>query len=646
MGKDIELAPSPGRRVFISYARDDRPRVEPLIAGLESHGCSVWIDSRLTGGAVFTAEIEAALRAADAVVVVWTEKSIASDWVRDEASLARDLGRLVPVRLDPVKPPLGFGQYHTVDLSQWHGGGDAPEIAQVLQAIAQAGHGPTAMLAALAGNSRLTPSRRLLMLAGAGLAVPLAGGAWWFTRGGGAQGGPPEHSVAVLPFVNLSGDPGQDYFAAGLSEEIRGALARIESLQVAARTSSGLFANSHDDSALIGRKLGVAWLLEGSVRRNGGVVRVSAQLAKAATGYERWSQTFDRPMTDVFAIQSEIAQLVAGAMQVKVMGAPVAAATGGTSNPTAYDAYLRGRLALSGLSGGETTYRQALGQFDAALAVDPKFAAAHALRARTLIAIASQFAKATDIPALTADALKSAERAVALAPDMAVAQSILASARLYGALDVRGSAAPFERSRQLGQGDADVLARYGLYAARTDHIAPAMIALRRAALLDPLNPNVQTSLSTALYVARRYVDAMAPLRRALELSPAMNGAHAYLGDCLLMLGRLDEARSEYLADPLALVRLTGFAIVSRRLGDSGAAEAAYRTLVAELGDSALYQQAQILSQWGGTEEALTLLERAYTARDTGLVLMNTDPLLDGLRGAARFRRLRNRLGFV
>jgi TolB-like protein/Tfp pilus assembly protein PilF len=637
------------RRVFISYAREDRSRVEPLVAALEAHGWSVWIDSRLIAGTEFAAEIETALRDSIAVIVVWSENSARSVWVREEASLAVELGRLVPVRIDDVKAPLGFRQYHMVNLSGWDGSADAAEIRQLTHALGTArGQGATEALSPGAVAGRRRPSRRgVALLAGAvGLSV-LSGGGWWLSRRlseGGATGSH-AHSVAVLPFDNLSGDPGQDYFADGLAEEVRAALARIDSLQVAAPTSSNRFRDAKQDVGAIGRSLGVAFILNGSVRRSTTVVRVAVQLSEASSGFVRWSQTYDRSVTDIIAIQGDIAELVASALRVKVLGAN-RLTLGGTNNPEAYDAYLKGRQALYGLSGGEATYRQALADFDAALQADPTFASAQALRARTLIAIAGQFARAEEIPALTREALEAAGRAVSLAPDLDIAQSALAFARLYGGLDVRGAAAPFERSRQLGQGDADVLARYGLYAARTGKVEAAMTALQRAAVLDPINPGVQTSLSAAFYAARRYQDAMAPLQRALALSPKMNFAHAYLGDCLTMLGRLVEARAQYAVEPSALGRLTGSAIVEHRLGRPGEAKAAFDQLVRDIGDGALYQQAQVLAQWGRLDAALDMLGRAYAARDTGLILLETDPFLDGLRHFAKFDLLRRQLGFA
>lgn len=646
-GSDSE-APA-GPRVFVSYARGDQARVRAIVAALTARGYTVWWDHEIAGGTAFSREIEAELKSADVVVVAWSRAAVESDWVRDEAAVGRDRGRLVPLQLDDTPAPLGFRQYHLVNLAGWNGRAGSPEIARLYEAVDRAAGAPapTPGAAGAAGKIAASPSRRLWLGLGAA-AVPLAAvGGWWLTarRGPSAAGGAPAHSVAVLPFANLTGDPGQDYFSDGLSEELRGALSRIDNLQVAARTSSNLFRNAHEDTAAIARKLGVVFVLDGSVRRAAGVVRVSAQLVEGSSGFQRWTQTYDRPMADVFGIQSDIARLVADALRLKMLGGATPAATGATTNPQAYDAYLRGRQ-LYDLSGDEASYRQALTQFDAALAADPAYAAAHAARSRTLVAIGNQFAKGADRRATYDEGLKAAEHAVALAPEFAEAQSTLAYARLNGRLDIRGATQPYERSRDLGQGDADVLVRYGLFAARTGRFDAALAALTRAGALDPLNPRVHKSLGSALYASRRYADAVAAFRRALALSPKMNSAHASIGDALMLQGLLTEARAEYLAEPQGMTRWTGLAIVQRKLGDTAAAQESLARLTRDEGDNALYQRAQILAQWGDADGALGALEQAYTATDAGLIYLKNDPLLDPLRTSPRYARLLSRLGFV
>ena len=633
------------KRVFISYARADRARVEPLGEALRARGYSVWWDGDIPGGAAFANEIEAALRNADAVVVAWSRTSIASDWVRDEAALGRDLHRLAPIVLDDAQPPLGFGQYQVVDFAAWQGDPAAREVDRLVQAIERAANaeGGTAPLAARA-TRRGTPRRAMLI--GGALAVPVAAGAAWFAlRGAGSAPAAPPHSVAVLPFANLSGDASQDYFSDGLSEELRGALTRVDALQVAARASSNAFRNAHQDVSTIARKLGVAFVLDGSVRRAGDVVRVSAQLTDAHSGYEKWSQTYDRPTRDVFAIQSEIAQLVTDALKVKMLGSPVSGpSTGRTTNPAAFDHYLRGRHIFD-QSGDEATFRQALAEFDAAVAADPNYAAAHAARARTLIAIGNQFATGDEMRTLYDEGLKSAERAVKLAPDLAASQSALGFSRLTGALDMRGAAGPYERARTLGQGDAAILLGFGGYAALVGDFKNSMAALDRAAVLDPLNPSVNRVLGGALYGARRYDDAILKTRAALRLNPSMSFAHFTVGNCLLLQAKAAEARADYLLEPIDVNRLAGLALADKALGDEPAARASFAKLIA-LGHNALYQTAEVQARWSQPDAALDTLEKAFAAGDSGMIYLRNDPMLDALRASPRFTRLLQRMGFV
>jgi TolB-like protein/Tfp pilus assembly protein PilF len=639
----------PPKRVFISYARVDRPRLEPLGDALTAHGYAVWWDVNIPGGATFAREIETALREADAVVVAWSRDSVSSDWVRDEAALGRDLHRLAPIVLDDSLPPLGFGQYQVVDFSKWDGKPDAREVGRLIHAIDrlcdQAGSVAAMTETSSPRTRRARPSRRAILIAVA-VAVPVAvGGAWLAWRGVGSAPEAPPHSIAVLPFANLSGDPSQVYFSDGLAEELRGALARVGSLQVAARASSNAFRNAHQDISAIARKLGVAFVLDGSVQRSGDVVRVSVQLTDAATRFERWSQTYDRPMRDVFAIQSEIANLVADALEVKVLGPSThGASLGGTTNPAAFDHFLRGRH-IYDLSGDEATFRQALAEFDAAVAADPAYAAAQAARARALIAIGNQFAAGQAMRALYTKGLRAAEKAVLLAPDLAASQSSLGFARFTGALDVRGATAPYERSWSLGQGDADILSGFGAFATSAGKFDQAMTALTHATVLDPLNPRVDITLGACLYGARRYDEAILKTRAALALNPTAGFAHYAIGNCLVLQGKAAEARAEYLAEPLEVNRLAGVAIAAKALGDEASSQAALAKLTA-LGDNALYQRAEVQSRFGKLDAALDTLEQAYAAGDSGLTYLRNDPMLDSLRQQPRFTRLLDRIGFV
>lgn len=653
-GNEHKPAEPAGPTVFLSYARTDRAQATKLAGALQEAGLTVWWDTLIEGGAAFARSIETALENCDAVVVVWSRTSVTSDWVLDEAAKGRDLRKLVPVSFDATEPPLGFRQYHSIDLSGWRGTAGAAEIAAIARGVTSAAGLALHHLPAAAGTRRspLVVSRRGVLLAAVGTgAAGVAGLLAWRQ---GVFGGRPEasgNSVAVLPFVNLSGDRDQDYFSDGLSEELRATLARNLQLLVMAQASSARFRDRQEDAVTIAAQLGVAFLLDGSVRRAQDVVRVTADLIDGRTGFSRWSQTFDRGLQDIFAVQTEIANNVASALVAQV--APDALATGpggalpasgGTTSVEAFDAYLRGR-ALYDLSVDEASERAALALFDAAIGIDPNYAAAHAARARSLTAIANQYGRVGELSGLYEAAVAAARRAIEIAPQFADAHSTLGFTLFQGQLDARAAREPFERSRQLGAGEATVLARYAQYAARCGREREAAESMQRALVLDKLNPLIHRAAGSIEYAARRYEDAMPPLRRALAMNPRMSRAHAAIGDALLMLGRVGEARAEYLAEPVGDFRLAGLAVAEHRLGDVAAAAAAMSELVAGHGDRVLYQQAQVLAQWGQRDDAVARLQRALQIGDSGLIYSRNDPLLDPLRDDPRFAQLLSGIGF-
>lgn len=655
MSRDAEKDGDSRRRtVFLSYAREDQAQAAQLAKALGDSGFDVWWDTLIHSGAEFSSTIEAALETCDAVVVAWSRASVRSDWVLDEASRARDLRKLVPLSLDGTAPPLGFRQYHFVDLSHWRGDPKAGGMIELIRGITAAGSAARADTVAASpaparaqgrGLSRRSLAALGLAAAGAGIAGALAWQRGWFSGPAASR-----NSVAVLPFVNLSKNPDQDYFSDGLSEELRATLARNLKLLVMAQASSSKFRARRDDAVTIAAKLGVAFLLDGSVRRAGEVVRVTVDLIDGETGFSRWSRTFERKLQDIFAVQSEIADTVARALTAEVDagavkgGQEVPAVSGGTTNVEAYDAYLRGR-ALYDLSSDEASERAALARFDAAIAADPGYAAAHAARARSLTAIANQYGKVAELVELYDAAIVSARRAIALAPQMAEGHSTLGFTLFQGRLDARAAREPFERSRQLGAGEATVLARYAQYSARVGRSREAADAMQRALVLDKLNPLIHRAAGSIAYAARLYADSIPPTRQALAMNPELSRAHAAIGDALTLLGRLEEARAEYRAEPVADFRLAGLAIVERRLGNAAAANSAWSQLVAEHGERVLYQQAQVRAQWADREAALTALERAHRIGDSGLIYLRNDPFLDPVRDDPRFAELLRRIGF-
>ena len=650
-GQAEPQAPTPPH-VFLSYSRADQPQVRVLAEALEQAGLQVWWDDQIEGGAAFAKAIETALQASDAVIVVWSAHSVASDWVLDESAHGRDMKKLVPLTLDGTEPPLGFRQYQAIPLTFDHGRIDEASLQAVLRAVLPlAGREavPRPLPRMPAAKDHDAKRRRLLVGSGA-LAVAAGAGVLGWQRGwfGAAADAAAEGSVAVLPFDNLSGDPGKVYFSDGLSEELRATLARNQKLKVMAKTSSGKFRDSEESAVNIARQLGVAFLLDGSVRWAGDAVRVTADLVDGSTGFSRWAHTFERRIDDVFAVQSEIATAVAVALAAEVAdpGTPQEqrAASGGTTNIAAFDAYLRGRT-LYETGSDEASERQALALFDTAIERDPEYAAAYAARAASLTTLANQYGEVAQRIATYDKAIADARRAVALAPEYANAYSMLGFVLFQGKLDARSAREPFEKSSALGQGEANVQARWAQYCARTGRTREAAEAMQRALSRDVLNALIYRAAGTVEYAARRFEASIPPLRKALQMNPQMSRAHAHIGDALLNLGKLSEARDEYTAEPVADFQLTGLAILEHRDGNRAAAVAAMDKLVAELGDSVLYQQAQVLAQWGDAEAAMTRLLKAREMGDSGLIYARNDPFLDPLRKDARMTALLAGLGF-
>jgi TolB-like protein/Flp pilus assembly protein TadD len=636
--------------VFVSYARGDKNRAQAVIDLLQSAGFSVWWDGLIEGGEGFLQMIDAALRNANAVVVLWSKNSVASNWVQDEATIGRDRHVLVPLTIDGTEPPLGFRQFQTIDITRSRlkaGDAAADKLVRAVAALHNSAHVPPP--SPLPSTSpRAGIDRRTILVSGGAVALAAGGaGLWWYKanhRGSGAA-----NSVGVLPFVNLSGDQAQTYFSDGLAAEVRAELARNPLLQVAAQASSNKFRDRDEDAKTIASKLGVAYLLDGNVRREGDKLRIAAELIDGQTGFSRWAQSFDRPIADVFAVQSEIASAVTAALiaQMRTAG-PVSEqshrALGNTTDVAAFDAYLRGRdLFEQGTD--EASDRAALANFDAAIAADPNYGLAFAARSRSLTVIANQYSQGADRRALYTEALKAAQRAVQLAPDSADAFSALGFVLFNGRLDARAARAPYDRSFQLSGSDADVLSRFALFCARTGRFETARSAMARSAALDPLNGRTVRMQGEIEFVARQYAAAVPLIERALQINPRLSVARSALGACKLLLGDIKGAEAAYAAEPNRLFGLTGLAIIYQKQGRKAEAEKALADLIAENGDNSLYQQAQVAAQWGPPQRAMPLLVAARTEGDAGIMYSRNDPFLDPVRANPDFKALLNSLGF-
>ncbi|HEX4846613.1 MAG TPA: TIR domain-containing protein [Novosphingobium sp.] len=632
--------------VFLSYARADQKRARQVIGVLEQAGLRVWWDGLLEGGETFLPTTEAALESADAVVVLWTRTSVDSHWVRDEATRGRERGCLVPVSLDGSHAPLGFRQFQAINLQKWRGKADAPEIQAVIRAVLGFAGQPHPAPAARTAKG---PTRRGLLIGAGTAAAALAGGfaLWRGLAPGAAQAA--ENTIAVIPFTNLGAT--ENYFSAGLSEELRATLARNRMLRIAAPTSSAEFRGDKGDDVLtIAKRLGVAHVLRGSVRQEAGQIRVSVELLDGHDAGVDWSVQLDRQASDVLALQTEIAVAVSKALASAISALAVAegrsgdlALLGGTGNAKAFDAFLRGK-ALADQSKDEATDRAALERFDAAVALDGKYARALAARAKILAVIANETGQSAEIPGLYDRSVQSAEAAIRAAPELAEAHTALGYTLYNGRLDPKAARAPYDRSRELGAGDADVLRTFALYTAYTGRPAEAAEAIGTALELDPLNHGAFRAAGYIAYARRDFADTVVQMRKALELSPKLSAVNSAIGTALYLQGQLADADAAFAAEPLELFRLQGQAMVRQRTGDKAGAQQALTLLSSRYGRNSNYQQAQVLAQWGDRAGALDRLEKAAAARDAGLLLAGADALLDPVRSDPRFAELLSRLG--
>jgi len=456
---------------------------------------------------------------------------------------------------------------------------------------------------------------------------------------------PPPHSIAVLPFVNMSGDKEQEYFSDGLAEELLNSLSRINGLHVAARTSAFSFKGTDTDIGTIARKLNVGAVLEGSVRRSTRTVRVTTQLIDAVSGFHLWSQSYDRDLGDVLKLQTDIATAVASALKVTLLGDEAAKIElGGTHNPGAFDAYLRGSAAANA-GQGASSYQSAIAAYAEAIRLDPNYALAFAGRSLARSRYAAEFATETDIGELFAKAQADAREALKLAPELAEGHLALARFLSSSPLDFTHASEAYERAMALAPGNAEVLAESGLFAVAMGHFDAGLAAARHAIALDPVNPRRRAQLGEALYWVRRYQEAAAAFREVISLEPDFKRAYGFLGVAYYWLGDFRSARSSCETKPDHWSSLWCLALTYAKLGRHVDAEAELKKMQTAFGDASAYQIATIYAQWGNTAKALEWLVRSVRLPDPGVVYVKTDPLLDPLRKEPRFQAIERALKF-
>ncbi len=530
---------------------------------------------------------------------------------------------------------------------------DAAEVVAALTPVLRHVEGPGGSAGApIRSRARGGPWRRAWMAAAAVAALAvLAGGAWALLREPRREPGTvriagPEPAVAVLPFADLSPAKDQRHFADGLAEEILNALAQVDGLRVAGRTSSFSFRGPSASLADIGRELRVDAVLDGSVRHSGSRMRVTAQLVGVADGYQVWSQTFEREVSDVFAIQDEIARAVTQALRVKLApGKPVAAPERRTAVPEAYEKFLLGRQLYHSRSSADD-FRRAVAAFEKSIAADPGFAPAWAGLAVALAASADFGESPAEVAALKQRAIEAADQAVLLAPDLPDGYGARGFVRAGILWDWPGVKADFERSLALNPRQPDTLRRYGTwYLAATGRVSEGIAALRSATEREPLFVYAWTDLGLLQMMGGDLAGAGTALARALEIDPENRLALRHLAVLRLLEGKPEAALAVARRNAEPLWRVMGSALAYRDLGQEADSRAALDELVRTQGHGAAYQIAEVHAWRGETDLALEWLEQAHAHRDLGLALeVKGDPLLRKVRGDPRYAALLTRMG--
>ena len=627
--------------VFVSYKAEDRRRVKPLVDALEAEGYSVWWDEQIGGGATWRHTIEAELSTAKCVIVAWSKRSVGEEggFVQDEATRAQQRHVYVPVLIDKVHLPLGFGETQALSLAGWHGDRSDRRYQAILAAVQRnIGAKPRARARPIA-PARV--DRRTVIAGGAVAAVAVGGvGLWELLKPSAASA---SGSIAVLPFSNMSGDPSQAYFSDGIAEEIRSALTRINGLKVAGSTSSEAVRN--EDAQTAARKLDVTNILTGSVRQSPSTIRVSAELIDGRTGLDKWSQDYDRSPGDAIKIQTDIAQSVAAALSA-TLGAVSRAAldVGGTSNFAAQDLLLKAKAQLKA-EDSEASLRKVIGLLDSATTLDPKFADAYATKAKALADLYGYYTAGGGFEGGYRQSEAVARLAVSLAPDLASGHMALGYI-LLSQLDVGRAAKEYERGHSLAGGNVDDLTPYGNFLQVLGRPDSAIDVARQVQNADPLNPAGYAIEASAQAQARRLAPSLQAYSKLLDLAPNRLQSRAFYAMTLMDAGKPDEAVAEFnQLPPDYLFRLLGESVLYWRQGNHPVSEAALNQAKRKFGDAANYQYAEIYAQRGEKDEAFAALERGWTFRDPGLAYMKSDQWLDPIRSDPRFSALLARMNF-
>ena len=442
-----------------------------------------------------------------------------------------------------------------------------------------------------------------------------------------------------MPLVNESGSPADEYFSDGLSEELIAALGQIRDLKVIGRSSSFRFKDRKEEPKTIGEKLGVSTLLDGTVRKQGDRVRIVAELVNASDGIQLWTRTFDRELKDIFTVQAEIAAAVAESLKITLLGSDEQSTGSATKSTEAHNAYLQGHFHFQRRNLED--FRKAVGYFDQAIRLDPDYALAYTERSEAWSFIGDLTGQHE--PAWS-NARSDAEKAVAIAPNLAEAHAALGWVRFFIDWKFAEGITAIKRAKELSPANPtanDLLARAILYLGRLDE---GERQARYAVELDPLSVIAQSNLARALFSAGKLDEADAAARKAAELQPASASSRRWQTLIAAQRGDGETALREAQLEPDEGYGRFELALAQYVRGDRAAADAALADLISNGRDNLAYQIAEVYAVRGEKDKAFEWLQISFDNHDTGTLTLLTDPLLGGLRDDARYKKFLAKLG--
>lgn len=665
-----------GKGIFLSYASQDADPARRIGEALRAAGLDVWFDqSELRGGDAWDEKIRRQIAECALFVPIISHNAASRlegyfrlEWaLADQRTqrMARTKAFILPISIDSTREsgvdvPESFVR---VQWSRLPEGRDAgPFVARVKSLLesdsaggaAHPTEGTQEVHAIAAKRAPRFPSRALAI--GAAIVVVVGLLAWFAFRSfqaptvalpppvaipptpvAGTPAASPDKSIAVLPFIDLSEKHDQEYFSDGLSEELLDLLAQVPDLRVAARTSSFYFKGRAEDVTAIGQKLRVAHLLEGSVRKSGNKIRVTAQLVRSDNGYHVWSKTYDRDIQDVFKVQDEISNAVVEALKVQLLSAKPLHNRHQTDNTDAYAQYLNGKRYR--LMDVPEALQMAIAAFQKAIQLDPNYAAAYSGLSDAEWRLADQ--RTNDARAY-ASAASDAERAITLAPDAPEGYWARGNLRFVYLYDWSGAQADFAKAHSLDPAYVPAAVDLGSVMATLGRLPEGIDAIRQVVAQDPLSGTAWRTLAALLVDARRYDEVLDAVKHLDAINDGAN-YRTYRGDVELLQGRPAEALKIHRTNDSIWGKL-GSAMAEHSLHHEDESNRLLGEVIKEAGDALSYQYAEVYAWRNDKDATFKWLDRALQIHDGGLIYLKHDVFMDNVRSDPRFVALLKKVG--